>query len=125
MVEDDSGRVQTRINLKVAVRVQHHSRLQEFYSRNLSSGGIFLELPSRPPPVGTEMTLTFQVPVINRTFTVKGEIMHQHIFETTDATFKRKVLRYGIGLRFVDLTDQDQKLIQEYVSGKDLHVNRS
>ncbi len=116
-------RQKARIDLSVAVRVEHQSRLQEFYSRNLSSGGIFLEVAGNPPAIGSKLTLNFEVPALARAFSVEAEVMHHHAFETMDEKFSRKILKHGIGLRFLSLTKRDQDLIHQYVSGKDLRVS--
>ncbi len=110
-----------RIDFRVAVNVQQASRLQQFYSRNLSRGGIFLEIPGDSPPVGATLNLEFQVPDPKTEIQVSAEVVHHHVFDALDDQM-RKVQRAGIGLKFLNLNPEDQQLISRFVTGKDLHV---
>ncbi|MFH1017492.1 MAG: PilZ domain-containing protein [Pseudomonadota bacterium] len=110
-----------RIDFRVAVNVQQESRLQHFYSSNLSSGGIFLEIEGDQPPVGSKLTLEFNVPLPKKLIKVSAEVVHHHVFDSLDDQMQ-KVKRGGIGLKFLDLNPEDQKLISQFITGKDLHV---
>lgn len=104
------------------MRVKNQSRLQEFYSRNLSSGGIYLEIPNDPPAVGSKLTLTFEIPGLGKSFSADAEVVHQHSFESMDENFTNTA-RHGVGLRFINLRGEDEKLIQKFITGKDLRVS--
>ncbi len=121
---EKESRINPRVDFNVEVRVQLLSRLQQFYSRNLSRGGIFLEVPGRPPAIGSKLRLQFSIPELQRTFLVDAEVVHMHTFQVLDENLRRKVARHGIGLRFMDLKPEDEDLIQKYVTGKDLSVDR-
>jgi uncharacterized protein (TIGR02266 family) len=121
---DQSGRTNARIDLKIAVKVQHLSRLQQFYSQNLSRGGIFLEVPGKPPSIGAKLRLQFEVPGMKKPVTVDAEVVHQHTFQTLDENVRKKVAKHGIGLRFLNLTKEDEALIEQHITGKDLSVGR-
>jgi uncharacterized protein (TIGR02266 family) len=110
-----------RIDLRVSVQVEQESRLQKFFSRNLSSGGVFLEVADEPPAIGTHLKLAFDIPGIQRSFRAEAEVVHHHRFETYDDKMKKQT-RTGIGLKFLNLTAADQTLIQKYIAGKDVRV---
>lgn len=121
---DASGRLNRRIDFNVEVRVQLMSRLQQFYAKNLSRGGIFLEVPGKPPRIGSKLRLQFGIAELGKTFSVDAEVVHMHTFQALDENLKKKVARHGIGLRFLNLTPEDEETIQKYITGKDLSVNR-
>jgi uncharacterized protein (TIGR02266 family) len=112
---------QPRIDLRVSVQVQQESRLQRYFSKNLSTGGIFLEVEKEAPPIGSKLNLSFDIPGIQHAFRAKAEVVHHHTFDSYDERM-RKSTKTGIGLRFLDLTPADEELIQKYVSGKDVRV---
>jgi c-di-GMP-binding flagellar brake protein YcgR len=114
-------RAQTRVDFKVAVSVERESRLQQFYSRNLSSGGIFLEIAGEPPPVGSKLKLAFEVPEPKKTIRVEAEVVHHHLFDSLDAKM-RKMKCTGIGLKFLNIGPDDQKMITQFITGKDVSV---
>jgi uncharacterized protein (TIGR02266 family) len=110
-----------RVDLRVSVQVEQPSRLQTYYSRNLSSGGIYIELNEPPPPLGTKLKLTFEVPGLGKPIQAEAEVLHHHVYETMSEQMQ-KVKGYGMGLKFSDLSSKDEKLISQYVAGKGLHV---
>ena len=110
-----------RADFRVAVGVEHESRLQKFYSRNLSSGGIFLEVAGKPPAIGSKLKITFEVAELSRTISAEAQVIHHHPYEEMDDNLKT-VKKTGIGLRFLKLEPKDQELINDYVKGKDLRV---
>ena len=110
-----------RADLRVAVSVEQKSRLQQFYSKNLSTGGIYLELEGEAPTMGTKMNLTFEVPGLPKTIRVEAMVVHRLTFDSMDAEMQNQKLS-GIGLKFLNLSPTDRKLINEYVTGKGLHV---
>lgn len=121
---DPSGRADPRIDFQVAVKVQHLSLLQQFYSKNLSRSGIFLQVPGKPPPIGAKLRLQFSIPDLKKTVTVDAEVIHQHTFQTLDENLRKKVAKHGVGLRFLNLNPEDQELILKYVTGRELSVRK-
>ncbi len=111
-----------RINLRVTVKAEYQSRLQEFYSRNLSAGGIFLEVEQDLPKVGTKLKLKFEVPGLRSPIEVEAEVLHHHSYETMDEKMQ-PLTRRGIGLHFLNLEDPARQLLDEYVKGRELHVS--
>lgn len=119
---DVSGRTNQRIDFDVEVQVQHLSRLQAFYAKNLSRGGIFLEVPGKPPAIGSKLRLQFAIHELQKTFKVDAEVVHMHTFQVLDESLRKKVAKHGIGLRFLNLGPEDEAMIQKYITGKDLNV---
>ncbi len=121
-MKDTKHRHARRTNLRVAVKVEHKSRLQEFYSRNLSSGGIFLEVEKKLPAIGSKLKLKFEVPGLRKAIMAEAEVLHHHSYETMNEKMEA-FTRKGMGLRFLNLSEQDEALINEYITGKELHVS--
>ena len=109
-----------RIEFTVSVDVQSESLLQKFHARNLSQGGIFLEVPGQPPPVGSHLTLSFDIPGMDKQISVKGKVMYVHRYQSFDGS--KEVSKKGIGIMFENLAEHDQMLIATYVSGKNVSL---
>lgn len=122
-MKSQKKRGKPRVNFKVNVSVENQSRLQQFYSRNLSSGGIFLEIPGKPPAIGNRLKLSFEIPGVNQSVTVDAEVIYHHRFETMDEKFKKRVAKHGIGLKFLNLSKEDESVIHQYVTGKAVSVH--
>ena len=111
-----------RIDFRVSVQVEAQSRLQQFYSRNLSSGGIYLEVTGEPPAIGSQLQLKFDIPQAKKTLTAQAEVVHHHKFEEMDQDLE-KTARTGIGLKFLKLSKNDENVISQFVTGKGLRVS--
>lgn len=120
-MDTTSRRTQPRKDIRVSVRVEQASRLQQFHSRNLSSGGIYLEVKGDVPAIGTKLRLNFEVPGLNRTIEAEAEVIYHHNFESMDEKMET-AQKMGIGLKFLSLKGGDREMIEKYVTGKDLHV---
>ncbi len=120
MGQKEDKRLSPRRDINVAVTTQSHSRLQEFYAKNISGGGIFLEM-EESPAMGERFKLAFTIPGKNEPLQVEAEVVRHHPIETMDADFNPKQIQ-GVGLRFTDLTAEQQQLIEQYVRGRGLSV---
>jgi uncharacterized protein (TIGR02266 family) len=76
------------------------------YSENISLGGLFLA-SSVPLRLGTLLFLSFSLPGHKRPIRVTGEVVR--IIHPDDGV-------EGVGVRFVGLTDQAIKRIQDFLS---------
>jgi len=110
-----------RVNLRIVVHVEQQSRLQQFFSKNLSSGGIFLEMGKDAPKVGAKLTIAFEVPGLDKKITAQAQVVHRFSIEEMDSEMRQQT-KMGIGLKFLNLSETDKKLISEYITGKGLHV---
>lgn len=81
-------------------------------ARNLSAGGMFLEM-SDPLPLGAVVTVHFQMPDSHGDIAVRAEVKHQYCFNVTAGD--RPHCARGIGLRFVeflsDAADGDEETL--------------
>ena len=68
-------------------------------ARNLSAGGMFLEM-SDPLPLGAVVTVHFQMPDSHGDIAVRGEVKHQYCFNIS--ANDRPHCARGIGLRFLE-----------------------
>lgn len=111
-------RAAKRIDIKIDVEVKHKSKLQQLYSRNLSKGGIFLSADAALP-LGSTVELSFFVKELGRKFKTKAVVVHHHSFDSfeDESTLKEK---HGMGFRFVGLSGDDQKIIDNFILGREL-----
>ncbi len=88
-----------RISLPKGMWVARHGGDLQLFSRvrTLSMGGLFISVPN-PPPVGTKLRLTFEVPGGN----VQAE-----------ATVRNIVPGEGMGVEFVRLGLKDRVLLEK------------
>ena len=112
------NRKQKRINLNVEVGISHASKLQKLYSKNISKGGIYLTA-DKPIPVGKEVELSFYIKELDKEFKVRAVVLHVHTYETFEDE-STLVKHYGMGLKFIDISAQDQTVIDSFITGKEL-----
>ncbi len=116
-------RLTPRAELKVNVNVERQSRLQEYYSKNISEGGIFLIVSGKEPPLkGEVLTLTFKIPNLAKELQIEGQVIYIQNIETLNEKTGRTVKKQGIGIKFINLTSKDKKILSQYISGKDVSV---
>ena len=88
-------------------------------ARNLSAGGMFVEM-SDPLPIGAVVTVNFQIPDSHGVLAVRSEVKHHYSFNYTigdDPAFTR-----GIGLRFLEfLSDTDEEIGASHYRRRVLH----
>jgi CheY-like chemotaxis protein len=95
-----------RITVIFNVTGTHGARQVVGQARNLAVGGLLLET-SAPLSVGSVLSLEFFLPKIRYAVKVKAEVTH--------ATPGRDGAQQ-VGVRFIDLSQDDQEQILEYVS---------
>ena len=113
-----STRKSDRVNLKIAVQLEHDSQLQRFYSQNISGGGIFLEVHTLIP-LDQEVNLSFNIPGQAKPMQLRAKVVRHHAMQTMDDDMNPKTVQ-GVGLAFVQLSPEDQKIIEQFVAGKGL-----
>jgi Tfp pilus assembly protein PilZ len=102
------------------VETAHESRLQKFYSRNISRGGIFLEM-HEVIPVGKELHLIFNIPGRNQPLEVAARVVRHHQMSSMDENFNPTAVQ-GVGLSFVNLSEEDRHIIEQFITGKGLAI---
>jgi len=94
-----------RVPVQIWVEEKTDRELYFQRSANLSTGGIYLE-NTIPHPVGTRVTLRFQLPGEAEKLEVKAEVAAAIAGEE----------EFGMGLKFVELGDGVAEKIQQYIA---------
>jgi uncharacterized protein (TIGR02266 family) len=105
-----------RYAVSVRVKLQQKSQLQTFFSRNLSEGGMFLEVEELVP-VGRQIELQVEIPGQSEPLRIVAEVVHHHRFSDYDEEM-RPIKRKGMGLRFVSINPEQHALIARFVAGQ-------
>ncbi len=104
-----------RIHHREDVQLQvQYATLEEFLSdwtSNVSVGGMFLQTEN-PKPVGTKFQLRFRIPTYERTIEAQGEVCW---VIPADQPVPPHA---GMGVRFTDVTAEDQEAIRRLISGR-------
>jgi uncharacterized protein (TIGR02266 family) len=100
-------RAHPRVPMMVKVVDQKTGKVRDYFSREISCGGIFIE-SQNPYEAGNKVTLEFQVPGTESRLKVSAEVVHV-TSEGEKGGFS------GFGLRFLDLDGYSEKTIADYV----------
>ena len=95
-----------RAELLVRVNYQSVDELFSEFARNINEGGLFVETES-PHPVGTAVTLQFQIPGSEEPVQVAGNVVR-----ATDAVSGDTP---GMGIEFDGLGSTDQRRVNDLV----------
>lgn len=99
-----------RVELDVDFRTEHN-----FYAgfvENLSAGGVFI-VTHQIRPIGSFIQFTIQLPTRNRPVTGLGEVRWVREYSEETGT------EPGMGLRFVEISHDDNELIRNFVERRD------
>ncbi|MDB4965956.1 MAG: hypothetical protein JWN44_1645 [Myxococcales bacterium] len=94
----------SRVPVQIWVEESTDRELYFQRSANLSAGGIYLE-NTIPHPVGTRVTLRFNLPGDDQKLEIKAEVVGAIAGEE----------ELGMGLKFLDLADGESERIRRYV----------
>jgi PilZ domain len=101
LVEHKKGDRRKFPRVRLATQVECEAAMILTFSRDVSVGGMFVET-NTPMPTGSILTLRFNLN--NQTSIVaKGVVTYQ-------------IKKFGMGVHFLDLTPEDRKSIEDYVS---------
>lgn len=84
------------------------------YSTDLSEGGIFIET-SKPLKTGSNLTLRFTLPNVDRVFEVKGKVAWLNQ-ERPKRGRPSKGLPQGMGVEFKTMSETDRRAITYYIA---------
>jgi c-di-GMP-binding flagellar brake protein YcgR len=106
-----SRRVAASIAMKVRQAADKARRSLQANSLNLSSGGIYCEIPAFLPPL-TKVTLSFELPGIpdgpGKAITCSGVVVRCDKYEDNEG--------YQAACCFTDLAEEDKEFIEDFVT---------
>lgn len=106
-----SRRVAANIAMKVRRAADKARRSLQANSINVSSGGIYCEIPAFLPPL-TKVTLSFELPGIpdgpGKAITCSGVVVRCEKYEDEEG--------YQAACCFTDLADEDKEFIEDFVT---------
>ena len=94
-------KLQVVTTLRVDLEFDSHRELKEFYTRDISTGGIFI-ISDNPMEVGTDVELSIHPPGDLEPFTIRGIVIHT----VSPDRARPGLVAAGMGIHFVDLTDE-------------------
>lgn len=104
------------ISLKISLSENSDGISIKFDTANLSEGGIFVKSSLLWKP-GQSFNLSFTLPGFDKEIKVKGVVARSDdkysIFTENDSSIP------GMGIKFVDLSDEDRQIIKEFLSKLD------
>lgn len=91
------------------VRLEDKSRVFFGYATNISRSGLFIS-SINPTAIGSQFTIEINLPSpLNVTFTCRCETVWHRKYSAKDT------LEPGMGLRFIDLTDESKELLAAWI----------
>ena len=88
-------------------------------ARNISAGGMMIET-ALPFPLGTEMTVAFEMPDSHAAITARAEVKNHYAFNYCESGEPRSAR--GIGVRFLEFVeDGDRVLRSSLTRARTLH----
>ena len=86
----------------LATQIECQQSISLAFSRDVSLGGMFIETP-HPLPVDTRLNVRFHLDDDGPVVVALGQVTYQ-------------ILRLGMGIQFVDLSPDDRKRVEAYVT---------
>ncbi len=99
-----------RVTIVVQVTALSNGVMQTCLSNDISPGGMFLET-KEPFDLGELLKLEFSLPRISWLFNLKAEVVR--IVE--DEPERKEIIIAGMGVRFLVLDRQSEKLIKDFI----------
>ncbi|MBD90709.1 MAG: hypothetical protein CL940_10250 [Deltaproteobacteria bacterium] len=112
MSQASSGRQNTRIDLGVEVNLESEHNFYTGFTENISTGGLFIATRDMLP-IGTRIHMTFTLgggSEISANVEVRWHRLEQ---AGSDG------LSPGIGVRFLDLTPEQQSAVNEFIAQRE------
>jgi len=111
MVTTASRREHKRVTTSITVKVRSPDgrRATTEQIRNISLGGVFIEMED-PLPFGTDVELEFSVAADPRLIACKGFVVW-----STKSSPERGGGRHGIGVRLMDIGVKEMRLLNDFI----------
>lgn len=106
---DFSARAEMRVMATWPVRYEDRGAFIDAYTGNLSSGGLFVKTENPLKP-GEHFWLELQLPELGEPIRVKAEVVWAR-----DDTQKARDLEPGMGLKFIEIMEQDLETLKNYL----------
>lgn len=105
-----SGRVYKRVNMEVQVDLRSENTFFTGFSENISEGGLF---------VATEVNYRMgDILEISLALMGNAPKVYRGVVKWSRPSVARGGLPAGVGLQFVDLTDDDRAVLQAFVDSR-------
>ncbi|UCD84875.1 MAG: PilZ domain-containing protein [Deltaproteobacteria bacterium] len=98
------------LKVKMVVKNRRSLGMAYFDSKDISSGGAFLESLDHYE-IGTEIELAFSLPGKPKQLKVLGKV----VYLVTDEITRDSKLVPGMGIKFLNLKEDDKKLLEAYL----------
>ena len=98
-----------RIPKALAVTYQDGPSLVKAYAKDISPGGLFISTDN-PLKQGEKFVLKLQIPGLLEPMDIQCEVAWARIQEEKTGTG-----RFGMGVKFFELTDENKELLQPYI----------
>jgi uncharacterized protein (TIGR02266 family) len=109
-LRSDDRRQHKRKKLRLRVRFPSEDVLRQDYSQDLSRGGIFIQT-AKPRKVGDMIEMTLVHPTTEKELQLNGKVVR---IITEDNP--RTNMKAGMGIKFIDLREEDKKDIRDFLS---------
>ena len=103
----DEQRDDQRADAEVEVRYRTVQEFLTAYSRNISGGGLFIRT-AQPHALNQKVLVRFTLPDLDHRFEVVGIVVWSN-------TSPRSSFPAGMGVKFLEITPEDVKLITDFV----------
>ena len=108
--QENRRKSEPRVMTRILVDYESKDTFLFDYSRDLSSGGVYIETDN-PLSEGQTLNLRFSLPGVDKVFNVEGRVAW-----TNPPKARKKSVGPGMGVEFVDLEGPDRELLQGYVN---------
>ncbi|MBW2063887.1 MAG: TIGR02266 family protein [Deltaproteobacteria bacterium] len=109
-IQEFSIRGRARISKSLSLSFKDRDTFISAYSGNISSGGVFI-VTKNPLKVGEEFLLKLQLPDLKAPLQIRCRVSWTR--QQEEATKERPP---GMGVKFVEMSQSDTKILKEYIS---------
>lgn len=104
-------RTDERCEVSLKVTYQSYDNFIIEYTKNVSSGGMFLKTKQRHE-IGSRASLLLHVPGLDDPVTIIGEIVHTHFFNVEDENS-------GVGIKFIEIDDKSRQKLIDFITSRE------